>query len=463
MSHSSPKPSRYARLREYSTLIPYLLSIIVFAFGVISAELPTAIEEDTRKLIEAFIWGLSALLAGIIGDKLVGFATERDRETAIQGALSDIEDAIANETIQRVGSGDEVLPQLEESVSKASHVRNTFLNVGGAPEGGSSQEARILQIYEKFLLSAKSEIWRDIISVNELFNFRHLHLFSQRAKAAANPQSKAIFPKLPAVHNIAILRRSMPIINFIVLENKTTNFREVYFGWIFDASRTSTMIYKSTNPDVIDVFDKYFEVLWCEQKAEEWAVNYDAAKEKRGPKRKFIVDKAGLWLTATYDPTNGKLIDRAIVSIEFDEREPIVRGVILRDGAITPPFEYKTAMEAPNTLVWPFSNPTRRDMRSGYCVYNFSTKGGVPVIRGHLLPIPDDFQRAAPSRLLFAIRYPEMDAEDREEDRLDPLNDAKKMIERAQARFDDFWASEIRAMEPPAVIANPEGMQSPSG
>ncbi|MEZ6022574.1 MAG: hypothetical protein R3C16_03975 [Hyphomonadaceae bacterium] len=49
---------------------------------------------------------------------------------------------------------------------------------------------------------------------------------------------------------------------------------EVYFGWLYDGSHSTTPIYRSVDPHVVRLFDEYFWALRAEKSAEQWWVNY---------------------------------------------------------------------------------------------------------------------------------------------------------------------------------------------
>jgi|CXWL01.1.fsa_nt_gi hypothetical protein len=425
-------------LSENASVFAYISSIVCFLIGIAYLRMEPLTQGLTETQIaynaatvqtNGLIWTFAALLVGLVADRIATTANLRRSEVEHGLALAEITNAIAAETIQRVGSGNEVLIHLNESIKKASYVRNTFLNVGGAH--GHDEEERISQMYVDFLTRANAEVWQDIISANELFEFRHTTLSIDKPKAK---------------HSIAVLRHSMPIINFVLLENRATNFHEVYFGWIFDTNRTSTMIYKSTHPDVIDVFEKYFAVLWRDQKAEEWIVPYEKQdKNDRGPGKYFAVDKRGVWVTAALDTREKggicKVLSYAVLRIEFEPRQPTIRGAIYPTSGSNRRILHQDITESPNRLFVEYQDAVDGEIHRGYCVYKFERDGTKDIIRGDLAQTHGR-QNNMP-RIVFGLKF----------DGEKTANDAE-ILDAMRDKVDELWREELGC--PKAVVGQPQ-------
>lgn len=291
--------------------------------------------------------------------------------------------------IQYVGPSDDVHHDLARSIRRATRVKNTFLNVGGAPRWDSKSEQSILELYEGFLNKNPHNLWQDIVSVNELHKFRHTRLFRNQVDPIGE-------------HQIAVLRSSMPIINFIIIENPLTQIKEVYFGWIFDKAKSLTNIYKSTDPKLMDLFDLYFDIIWNEKSAETWAVKYTNPPNRRGPLRKFTVDKAGVWVTALVN-TDGSTRNNAVIKIDFGQNGPLIEGLIVDDDHIRS-IRHTDIVNTSGQIFFEYQEISNDGIQVGFCLYKFSKESDEDVIKGYLIE-PPRLSRT----FIFGVRYNDWD------------------------------------------------------
>lgn len=333
--------------------------------GKSPAILSEAVVETLKSAVIALLIAFGSDRAGSIIDALIS-------ERRVDSRMDQLASAIFNITsVQLVGPSDGPMHELEASLRRSTRVKNTFLNVGGAHGADNSIEKAILGVYKDFLGRDDSVLWQDVVSVNELHTFRHTKLNQGEVKGT---------------HQIAVLRSSMPIINFVIVADPSRDSKQVYFGWIYDKSRSVTKIYKSDAPDIVNMFETYFDILWSEKSAEIWSVNYDSPPSDRGPKRNFIVDKSGLWVTAAIDRKTGEPINFAALSIDFDAKYPIIQGGIIKDQANgNRRFRHTDVTEAPNKLYFEYEDSLKAGAQRGFCVYGFERRGDQDVIVGYIL------------------------------------------------------------------------------
>ncbi|UDF05352.1 hypothetical protein [Asticcacaulis sp. AND118] len=365
-------------LSKFISIFGWLLAIGFYSYSVLSYSVPSSADvsggDYFKENLDSFKISMLALLFGFAGERISMVVADMAREKRQDNSHSELISAISSSAaIQYVGPSNSVRTELYKSILNSTSVKNTFLNVGGAPGISSAIENDICGIYEKFLSADNSNSWSDIISVNELHDFRHTRIFKNKSDACGE-------------HRISVIKSTMPIINFIIIENSQTRFKEVYFGWVYDKAKTVTSVYKSSDQSIIDLFELHFDILWREKASETWSVDYSKDIHTRGPNRRFIVNKAGIWVNTLIGPNNN-IVNHAVIRINFGKNGPLIEGVIIESGKIKHIRHVDFINSFDKTLI-EYSELSNSGVSIGFCLYKFIKQRDGDIIKGYLVEPP---------------------------------------------------------------------------
>jgi hypothetical protein len=263
-------------------------------------------------------------------------------------------------TVRRVGISSSANATIRESLSKATYVRNTFLNMGGFSRYSGSNENDIISIYEEFLQNAQDKVWTDIVSVNEIYEFRHNKIFKN---------CTSDFGK----HEIKVLRTNMPIVNFVIFENPATGYREVYFGWVHDKSNLPSQIFRSSDSGIYSIFDRIFKAMTDNKKYIEFEVDYSKPPGERTVDDNILIDKQGIWITTLFD-LNGNPVNYGFVTVNFSSGKAIIGGRLLRSNQKLYQINHVNTTRSGNQLFFGYSENFEDGQQFGLCVYNFKKR-----------------------------------------------------------------------------------------
>ena len=366
-------PNKLTRYRFYVNAVSIGMWAIALAIAVASAFNFGGGDHDTP-LVAAFKVAIIALLIGFAGERISILAQGMYADEERRIDRKEIMDAIHSiSRIDRVGSSDEDLSAIRNRIKLAKHVKNTFINVASAPKRHGSIEASITSSYEDFLSSDDSRSWRDIVSVNELFNFRHTRVFDPPREVKGQ-------------HTIAVLKHNLPIVNFIILRNDAIGLNEVYFGWLYDRNMTATPIYKSSDAELVRMFETHFDVMWSEKAADVWLVDYSKPPAQRGSARRFVVDKAGIWVTVAVRLREEVPRDYAAFEIKFDNVGASVCGCIVKSTDLADRrINHRDVTYTPNKIYLEYEERFGSETSRGFCVYNFERRDTRSVLKGYIL------------------------------------------------------------------------------
>lgn len=273
-------------------------------------------------------------------------------------------------TVRNVGLDINANVSIEESIKQATYVRNTFLNMGGVTHYSQDREQEILKIYEGFLRENPNHTWIDLVSVNEVHEFRHKRIFANTISSFGR-------------HEIKVLRTNMPIVNFIILENEATGYREVYFGWVNDKKPIPSQIFRSSDSAVLSIFSRQFDAMEANKVGTSFEVDYSCLPQLRGQNHDLLVDKKGVWIT-TLLSLDGQEINYGFIGIDFQSGKAIVKGKLLKKNGKLIPLQHDDTTRSGNQLYFGYHENHEDGKQYGLCVYTFKHKGNDGFIDGFL-------------------------------------------------------------------------------
>jgi hypothetical protein len=324
--------------------------------------------------------GFYSLIVALIVDRVAaGFQRSSDLaqlETSykrILGGFTQLKTDIAHSfSVQYAGTADTAAPVVVSKILQASHVKNTFVNIGGSEYSSSVQNRLIASTYKDFLFGHDQNVWQDIVSVNELFDGRFTSI-----KKTDGPYGH---------HTVGVLRHNMPLINFTLLAKPGQDFSELYFGWLHDTANRSSDIYYSEDRKLIETFEDYFDLLWRDKTHEQIKIHYEDEPNVRLNKSE-TVNKKGHWCTFAFK--NGKLDEVesfGVFEIDFRDTRPVVSGFVFNvDLSRKSEINHTSIVHTGNKLYFEFQGERLRNRREGFCVYEFSKCLGREVILGYFV------------------------------------------------------------------------------
>ena len=276
-----------------------------------------------------------------------------------------------NRGIIYVGPADKVFEQISVKLDDASSVKNTLVGLYSA----DIYQGKAEKLYRDFFENNKSAIWKDLVSSVELFGDRfRMNLNGEEVRSR---------------HKIKVLRHSIPLINaLIIFEGNTA--KSVFFGWTAAYATMDSPIFYSDDRKLVEIFDKYFDLLWNEKTIDrdEISVDYSSPFDRRF-KGLDVVDKVGRWITLGYNLSEQKNIEiesYGIIDIFISNNGRIeVSGDIFdTNGETKSPVDAVNVYQSTNRLAFDYKLDSSSKIRLGFCVYRFGRRnlnkaGGVKI------------------------------------------------------------------------------------
>lgn len=187
--------------------------------------------------------------------------------------------------VERMDTYADSIKILTSRISTARKVRNTFVGVSGETDVGL-----VAKSYDEFL-SKRGNVWHDIVSPAELFSERYYSI---------DPRDFAI-----GRHRISVLRHSLPMINFIILDYDNERSSEVYWGWV-DSSRGSegalADVFRTDDRAVVEMFANLFDYLVQSKCDARIQTDFSKSGDNRFRTKSNaqVVNKEGVWYTRAY-------------------------------------------------------------------------------------------------------------------------------------------------------------------
>lgn len=176
----------------------------------------------------------------------------------------------------------EVINAIAASLSKAYHVKNTYVGISKLTGVHTHRAQGLAHNYEMFLSKDKGTEWEDVVGVAELLDGRYEEIGMDKGA------------ELKGTHNVYMITTQTPVLNFILLGPKDAEFNEVYFGWVTNMSNIVDVFY-SQDRGLILMFNNYFEAL---KRAKVQHVSF-SYKEKPGDRfvRSVAHTLSGTWVS----------------------------------------------------------------------------------------------------------------------------------------------------------------------
>lgn len=295
---------------------------------------------------------------------------------------------------ERFDSSDHVALHSIPYLREAKVVRNTFVQLGGHADPKTESYMSIVKAYEEFLSKPSAE-WYDIVSLRELYDPRFREIFK-------NNSSRAPTQPIPGKHWIAVLRHNVPLINFILISDRNGDMNRVYFGWVVDDTNRSSPVCHTTDPAIVGMFVRYFEMLWRNKQMRAGPIFVDYTKE--GDDRldgSKVFDRKGIWITVALHQPEKHLPESShqaratidsigILGIDFTAIETKLTGCIYY---LEP--KRRVTMQAENVVTSlsaihfrynnSYSHAFSAEDRKGFATYNFEEIDGYEYITGFLV------------------------------------------------------------------------------
>lgn len=373
---------------------------IIIAILLLSQSIFNIINVDEDKFTDTYrlLLGAFGFLCLLAFDKLYEFAqTIRDTNRtgrnieeiigAYNSETSNVFDRIekldktvsVSFNVEKIPSLRQASNQILSKIRVSNKVRNTFLGTYT-----SDTEDLIIEAYNDFL-SKKGRSWHDVLTLAELYSDRYKRV---------NPQNYVV-----GRHVATVLRHSMPVVNFIILDYEDEDKTEVFWGWVEadkSASGSIASVFRSTDEAIVSMFCDLFSAL-STQKVQ--AKVYPDFKLK-GEYERFnaksegpIINREGTWYTNAYGPMESafsqKTVSHACFKILYYGGKPQIKGrlcefepglkrhyhpITHQDGVRIDSSEHRILIQY----------PVRRgdNIRIGYIVYEFKEFDGREVIIG---------------------------------------------------------------------------------
>jgi len=327
---------------------------------------------DNVRALQSVFSGFIAFFVVEITSSVIDALLQRRKQDDTYKKMQEIVENRAE--VRYVGQSHAVGEIIREAISGSTHVYNTFMNIGELSKLNEDAERDVVSVYEMHLGGNIGKYWEDIVSANEVHNFRHLRIFPNGRNDHGN-------------HKIHLLRSNMPIINFVIIENRNNDYKEVFFGWVNDGTNSSK-IYRSENRNIVDMFWRNFEAMKKWKRGVEWNQEYNLPASQRRPNDDLVVDKAGIWVTKLYDLSDN-FVNNGIVKIQFNGGKAIIKGFIVKNGKPPQGIEHDRQIVVDgNKIFFHFSERRGRADGIGLCEYNFRFKNDIEYLHGFVYEHP---------------------------------------------------------------------------
>lgn len=254
---SALKPSFY-KIFQYEMIarILVLMSIFVAAayFIIKPEELFGLSNEDSQDytLVVLALTLLLTFIADSIASSISGWVSRNSMAESHDQIMAAIE---GRSDVMAFGSQAAFERHIESRISLAIEVRNTFVSFRTASGNPNASEEAALKCYKAFFeaeAASTTRTWIDIVSYNEVFGPRFSEL----------NRREVMTPKLSARHVLRVIRHNIPTLNFTLIYYDLFSQRsEVVFGWMHSDVTTHHKLFRSVDPNIIQMFERLFDLM----------------------------------------------------------------------------------------------------------------------------------------------------------------------------------------------------------
>lgn len=242
-------------------------------------------------------------------------------------------------------------------------IKNTFVLVRNFTHEEDDEFQQMLKAYEA-VLSRNGNYWWDAISINELFSVRYDAIFKDRLS----------LPRL-GVHKVGVVRHILPLINYIIICDKTRKRSAAYFGWVYDHGDSDSEVFYTEDQKLIALLQCHFQVLSNNKIVDDKFISIDYSKQGRARLRKStVVDRQGWWLTFAYPPGTRSLESVGLVKFVFIAGKLEVSGWTL-NASVKKTISAEDPQHTTRRIYFDYKTKGSDGLdRDGYCMYRFEKK-----------------------------------------------------------------------------------------
>ncbi|RVV97925.1 hypothetical protein EKE94_10670 [Mesobaculum littorinae] len=374
---------------ELAARIFVLLSIfLAAAYFIIQPEELFGISSEDRQAYNLGVLALTLLLTFIadnIASSISGWVSRNSMTESHDQIMAAIE---GRSDVTAFGSQAAFERHIENRISLAIEVRNTFVSFRTASGNPNAKDQAALKCYKAFFeaeAAGTTRTWIDIVSYNEVFGPRFLEL----------NKSDFMKPKASARHVLRVIRHNIPTLNFTLIYYDSFSQRsEVVFGWMHSDVTTHHKLFRSVDPNIIEMFERLFNLLSQYKIQPDFNIEYGHENYLR---LSNMSDRSGWWycIGVISGDSEGskhpaKMISESLFRISFKENGAEIEGRaqwLRKYGNQEPAIEHFShkADKVSYTEQKMFLEYRSLDSsRKGICVYNFKTKSERGAIDGYL-------------------------------------------------------------------------------
>lgn len=280
--------------------------------------------------------------------------------------------------VERIESLAKVDEQLSRKLDDASSVRNTFIGISGG-----KSKSKIVGLYDSFL-SKNDNSWHDVVTISELFSERFAMIQPNHTSSAR--------------HTITVLRHSMPMVNFIILDYPDHRKSEAYWGWVEaekNSGGASLNVFRSNEIEIVTMFENLFSGLIRHKSQSTIQTDFTKTGEARFSAKMThrVVNREGRWYTHAYrkwkDPNLRTQVSHACFSIIYVESKPIIDGLIFEHKTKKiVPIEHKDQIRIDSSderIFLEFSARKNGERRDGFVLYKFGHFKEFDIVSGFFM------------------------------------------------------------------------------
>lgn len=312
------KPTMYSIIRLFLTILLTALSIWSVYNLKFALFMPKGYE-----ILEPIIVFLFLLLIGETGKSAIDYSettnTIREENDRTRTQLINMHGitreqvikSLKGSLIENVGNSQSAAIRIIESLKTAQHVNNTWVSWLSSTFYQAGTEVTVKNAHVEAI--KRGVLWFDILSINN--------------KSRAENIIKKCGNTGYTHHYIPAEFKDFPFINMILIEHNQSseNSRELFYGWGTFQGIASGDVFRTTDPEIIALFEEYFCGLQqlC-QKSE--MVRYEAE---------------GWWINIAY-ADDKTVVNVAVIKIETDAL--LIRGYTFNaDGSFSGAFTSRAA------------------------------------------------------------------------------------------------------------------------
>ena len=236
---------------EVGTRILTLASIFIAAtFFIVVPSLFFNLTESQQQILNVSVVAITLFLA-FLADSIQTTLNTKNTHDLISRSHDQILETIEGySSITAFGSQTAFEQHLHSRISSAIEVKNTFISFRTASGNPNALDPSAIASYKKFFEAPSSGItrtWVDIVSFNEVYGPRYETL------------KKEMHPEKHTRHVLRVIRHNIPTLNFTIIYYDSFSQRsEVVFGWMHSDISTHHKLFRSTDPNIIEMFEMLF-------------------------------------------------------------------------------------------------------------------------------------------------------------------------------------------------------------